>query len=344
MKIADSDCPPARGFVGPLETIDSYPCGPVNLRVAAERQEWRVQAASMLGSYPIEAGESGPVTTIYLRSSEGPTTMTAGKFLRTRNIHVDRTRTGIVATCHSGVWAQSNAALDCWTVSIPPRPPYCAQESFDANVLDLLELVLTTAWRQAGWIPLHAAAVAKGDRCAILAAPSFGGKTTLTVAMLNLGWDTLGDDGLLLRMPGGEHAELRALHDHMNLDPRTRKWFPEVGDLSRMAPYSIWTPKRRIRIESVWKGRLRVEAHPTHLVQVFRCPDHRRTRTEPLSRSQVLAALLAQTVVPGDRTVAAQILSVVAPLSSRLHGLRLELGEDAYGEPQTRRLLERMLE
>lgn len=341
MIVQSSNLPRSRGRVS---QTDTFHCGPVVIHVIAETNEWRELAASMLDTYAVYAGIKPQATTIHIRVSDSPLPTAAGTFLRTRNVHVDKTDAGIVATCRSGTSASSNAALDDWYVDVPVRAVDDHRRAMVADMLDLYELVLTTAWRRAGWIPMHAAAVAKADLCAILAAPSRGGKTTLTVAMLSYGWSTLGDDGLLVRRVGEDRGEVWSLHDRMNLDPQTQKWFPEVGNLSQFPPYSIWSDKRRVEVETIWQGRVCSRAQPTHLVQIERYPDHRMTRTQPLGQSQVLSVLLSQTVIPQDRTEAKQILSVLASLARQVRGVRLELGEDAYSHSETRHILERMLE
>lgn len=324
--------------------MDIFHCGPVILNIIAETNEWRDLAASMLGTYAVYKSIEPQATSIRVRVSDRPLPMGVGTFLRTRNVHVDRSTAGIVATCRSGTCACSNVALDCWDIDVPARAAESDQQAIIADVLDLLELVLTTAWRRAGWIPMHAGAVAKANRCAILAAPSRGGKTTLTVAMLCHGWSTLGDDSLLVRRLGDGQGQVWSLQDRMNLDPRTQKWFPEVGNLSQLPPYSIWSDKRRVAVESIWQGQMGIHAEATHLVQIQRCPDRRMTCTYPLGQSEILSVLLSQTVIPQDRTEAKPILSVLAALARQLRGFRLELGEDAYSLPETGDILERMLE
>jgi hypothetical protein len=323
---------------------NTYHCGPVALQVIAQTEALRNRAAALLELYTIDWDEQHEPTRVYLQESDQHAEMSAGHFLRARNIHVDKSDGGLYATCRSGASGHWKAALQSWNLYIPSCPRHPAGELADDNLEDLLELVLTTSWRQRGWIPLHAGAVAREHRCAILTAPSRGGKTTLTLAMLHLGWKTLGDDKLLLRLRTDGTAELQPLQRLFNIDPRTRQWFPEVGDLSGLPPDSAWTPKRRVPIESIWQERVLTHAEPTHLVRIERVVENRTALAQPLNSVELLAALLRQTVVPSDRVAAKQVLSVLAPVAGRLRGLRLELSDGAYGDPQTLNLLGRMLE
>ncbi len=114
------------------------------------------------------------------------------------------------------------------------------------------------------------------------------------------------------------------------MDPQTRKWFPEVGDLSTLPLDSAWTPKRRVPIETIWRERMLPHAAPTHLVQIQRSTERQPTRIHPLNSTEIVSTLLHQTVVPVDRTAARQVISTIAALANKVQGLRLELGQDAY--------------
>ncbi len=329
---------------------DLFRCGPVTLRLTAASPAIFAQTAAELSLYASQesdgAGqdEAGLLVEVHVRASYDDAALGAGAFLRCRAMHVDKTTTGLVATCRSGASGLYDAARQRWQLLIPARRlEQGLDSSDDINLEDLIELVLTTAWRQAGWIPLHAGAAVHDGRCAILTAASRGGKTTLTAALLHLGWQTLGDDKLLLRLQTDGRPELRSLQQHFNIDPQTRQWFPEVGDLSQLPLDSIWTPKRRADIDNIWPGSLLARATPTHLVQIRRHPDPRPAQVRALGSTQVLSALLHQTVVPADPAIARAILAAIVPAARQLQGLQLELGEGAYSDRHTLGLLEQML-
>src|SRR5581483_7687008 len=198
-----------------------YPCGPLSIQLISDNTEWHARAADVLRLYT-HWQTSHPSLTIHIHTTEHTAPMLTGNFLRCVGLHVDKTALGLEATCRSGASAHFNASLYRWDIYMPQRfldratvPP-----DIDDNLEDLLELVLTTAWRQFGWIPLHAGAVVQDARCAIITAPSRGGKTTFTVAMLHRGWKTLGDDKLLLKLTADHCAELYSLQSIFNLDPQ----------------------------------------------------------------------------------------------------------------------------
>ncbi|MBI3785910.1 MAG: hypothetical protein HY270_21160 [Deltaproteobacteria bacterium] len=321
-------------------------CGPVVIDLTADSALLCERAVTELEQF--ESRWAGPCAAVrvHLQVATEPAAMLAGKFLYCREMRVDKTAGGFAATCVSGAAGFYDASRHQWTLDFPIAPKTsraCEANVDDEHVEDLLELVLTTAWRESGWVPLHAGAVARNGCCAILAAPSRGGKSTLTAALLHRGWRTLGDDKILIRMQSGGAPELRGLTTQFNLDPRTSRWFREVGDLESQQPLSRWTAKRRVAAERIWGDCFVAQARPTHIVEIRRDRDPGLTRATPLSATEVLSVLLHQTVVPADAAIAKGILAVLAPSARQLNGVRLEIGEDAYSNPKTFETIEAML-
>src|SRR5438270_6428311 len=134
---------------------------------------------------------------------ETGTTRCTGNYLTCARSVIDRSGTTFTACALSGIAATGETAgvRDEWRISVPPELRFTEAESGDIE--DILLLALTIACRASGWEPLHAAAAAKGDRCILLCAPSGGGKSSLTAALVRSGWRALGDDKLLLRSNDG---------------------------------------------------------------------------------------------------------------------------------------------
>ncbi|MDX2170104.1 MAG: hypothetical protein SF182_23740 [Deltaproteobacteria bacterium] len=309
-------------------TLDVVPCGPVALAVSAATPALRRRGLEELEQFTADWPAGDPPLRVHLQPASAPATLVAGSFLRCSAMHVDQTAAGLFATCRSGAAGVFDAAQRRWDLRIVNTPRAPGSED---HVEDLLELVLTTAWRAAGWIPLHAGSVVGERRCALLVAPAKGGKSTLTTALVQRGWRTLGDDKALLAVDADGAPEVRGLTRQFNLDPRTRDWFPEVGDLERLPRLSPWNAKRSVSIDAVWRDCFASRAVPTHLVAIQR--GRGPTRVAPLGARQVLTALLRQTVVPGDAATAQQILATLSAATRRLRGVRLELGDDAYADP-----------
>jgi hypothetical protein len=277
---------------------------------------------------------------VAIRIVEGPSAgiPAAGTFLKCARIDVDLDESGLHATTIGGARSRMvrSGATERWELEIPPA--LIAQRNLE-DVEELVILALTAGWRSAGWVPVHAAAVTDGERCAILCAPSGGGKSTLTAAFVRRGWRAIGDDKLLLRVVDGG-SQIAALQRTFNLHPRTSAWFPEVGDLERLPHYSTWTDKRKVKIESIWSSPAADVASPTHLLRVRRDPSSGPVRFTPLSSGDTLSTLLHQVAVPTHRATANAILAAAAPTARRMRGIDVIVGEDAYERPDAIEALE----
>jgi len=317
-----------------------FHCGPLEISLNAPPGALGEKFIQAFELYDVAWDPPHPAVKIGVVYSGAPAPTLAGTFLECARMKVDADPAGLRAACPSGVAASYDEAQGAWLITVPAQ--------FDArarpeDIEDLIGLVLTTGWRRAGWVPMHAAAVVNGSRCVFLCAPSGGGKTSLTAALIRRQWRTLGDDKVLLRIGSGQTVELAALMRHFNLHPKTQEWFAEVGDLERLPLYSAWTEKRKVYIDDVWKGRAASRARPTHLVSLARRERGSGVRIASLPRAEVLSTLLRQTVIPRDRKIAGEILAAIGATARRLEGLHVEIGEDAYRDPDSLDALERAL-
>lgn len=321
--------------------VDVFLGGPLALSLNAASGALRDKFVETLALYDVKWKSPHHPIKIEVVPGDAPAAMVGGTFLECARMKVDAAPPGLRAICPSGVAARYDEARGEWLVSVPPR--------FDAgarpeDIEDLISLILTTGWRRAGWVPMHAGAVVNGARCVFLCAPSGGGKTSLAVALIRRQWQTLGDDKLLLRIGARRLPEIAALMHHANLHPKAREWFPEVGDLERLPPYSAWTPKRRVDIRDIWRGKTVSRGCPTHLLSIARREAGSGVRIAALSRADVLSTLLRQTVIPRERTIAAAVLSTIGATARRLEGLHVEIAEDAYRDPDCLEPLEHALQ
>ena len=325
---------------------DRYTCGPLEIVVAAENETLRRKIADTLDLYNVEW--TGPLTRWQIEIGESDSTIPLGpgEYLQCARMHVELKGNELLATCPSGAHARCDRRTRRWTIVVPraSNDPWVL-----TDIESLLSLVLTEGWREETWIPLHAGAVVINDTCALICAESGGGKTSLTAALVRRGWQTLGDDKLLLRVSDDGTPELRGLVHTFNLHPRTRNWFPEVGDLERLPTYSDWTEKRKVHPESIWSGSTTTKATPSvmfHLVgrsgtrgaihrnggasvdPVF--PPNRFLSVGQMAPASVLSVLLHQTVIPSHAPTARGILATVARTAAKLTGFQVDIAEDAY--------------
>jgi len=318
----------------------SFRCGPLAIIVRAQDQALHDKVADTLNLYDVAWPPPATAVHIDVRETDRRAGTLAGTYLECARMRVDATPAGLSATCRSGAHGAFSAKRQRWTITVPLSN---GEGGVPEDVEDLVGLVLTTSWRRAGWVPMHAGAVSRGSCCAMLAAPSGGGKTTLITALIRRGWQALGDDKLLLKIGPGGQPQIRALLHNFNLHPKAREWFPEVGNLERLPPYSAWTEKRKVRIADIWPGRTSREGIPTHLVRIDRTADGRGIRVSAMEQGQVLSTLLRQTVMPNERRTVEQIIATVAGTAKGLRGVRVEVAADAYRDPACLEQLEAAL-
>jgi hypothetical protein len=305
-------------------------CGPLSIAVRASDDELLRVARSYLELFgPRWNGAQRHIDVQLTRASVAA--LASATYLSCGRMRVDRrgdhylaaTRCGFVA-----LGACSDGRGDRWIVAVPPQTIFDEPEI--GEIEDIFSLICTLAWRAEGWIAVHAGAVVKGAACALLCAASGGGKSTLTAALVQNGWKTLGDDKLLLR---SEHRVpvLASMLQTFNLDPATRRWL-DVGDIESLPRYSAWTQKRRIHVNTIGENRAVPRATPTHLFVLRRTRHIDGVRATRMQSRDVLPALLRQIVIPSDRQAASEILETAICCARSLRGLYLEIGDDAYAK------------
>jgi hypothetical protein len=251
-----------------------------------------------------------------------------GSYLEAARMLVDRTPSGMRATTEHG--AEMVGTFDDhgerWLMRVPAA---LADEQRWWEIEDLLSLVLTTGWRRAGWVPLHAAALTDGNRGVLVCATSGGGKTTFMMALARAGWKALGDDKLLLRT-GGAQPLIVAVKHMLNVDPRVDAWFPEVGDLRGRPAYSAWSPKRRVGLGELWPDSPAFAMRPTTIVNLERHQGPGALTATAMDPAATIGTLLRQTVIPLDPEEARWITSELVACARHATGVRLVVGDDAY--------------
>jgi hypothetical protein len=296
-------------------------------------------AAKPLREYDVKWDEPHLPIQVTILEARTRSPVLQGNYLTCARMNVDVGPTGLSAVSQTGSSCISSPGLDQWLLSVVAEGP---RVDIATDIEDFIGLVLSTGWLRAGWIPTHAGAVASGSCCAVLCAPTMAGKSTLVAAMARRQWRVLGDDKLLLRV-GEAGPELAALAYGMNLDPATRKWFPEVGDLYALPRQSFYSEKRRVNLEDFWPKKGIRAGRPSHLLQIARGGQTAGIKVKRLEGIDVLSALLRQTVIPTNVEIANKVLSVMVETAKHLRGFGVEIGEDAYSDADCLAPLEKEL-
>jgi hypothetical protein len=312
-----------------------YWCGPLQINTFTDDPVLRDKVEETFNLYNVRWNNSDLTIDLELHRTNKRGVKLEGNFIETNRMWVDSTRSGLRVFFEAGGNGEYVSERNSWEVHITDP-----NNRGLVDIEDLAGLVLTTGWRKLKWVPMHAGAITAKDKCFILCAESGGGKSTLTAAMLHLSWKSLGDDKLLLRIGNQGQPELTALMHNFNLHPQTSLWFPELGDMEKLPEYSVWTPKRRVSIESIWPGQSQNHAVPTHIIQIMRNDRLDGFHLENKERIETLPLLLHQTVIPKEHKTASNILSTLAGVSSQLYALTLEVGNDVYSDQTKLKALE----
>ena len=306
---------------GPLRIAFDAPQGPLRDLIAATLSLYDVPWSNV------------PIRHVELVCAVGGTRVAGalGSYLVCARMLVDMTHDGLLATtAHGGVIRATFAeGGERWSMRVSEE---IMSGGIWPEVEDMLSLVLTTGWRRAGWVPLHAGGLTDGHRGLLVCAGSGGGKTTFTLAMARRGWRALGDDKLLLEM-NGRPQYVAAIKHMFNVDPAVRRWFPEVGDLRALSEYSAWTPKRRVSLRSFWPLAPATEMSATHLLTLERRPGEHGIGVSVMTTADSISTLLHQSVIPRDPRIAGPIARTLATLAQRISAMRVTVGDDAYSDP-----------
>lgn len=315
-----------------------FRCGPLQVTISTHLEVLRKKAWDTLVLFNVTWPEVRSRVQVTIFSEWRNSSVVSGNYLQTARMLVDQLPSGLEAACDSGSMAIYDEVEKSWQLFIPEPD---GRELLD--LVNLLDLIITTGWRELGWVPMHAGGAIYGDNCAILCAPSGGGKSTLTTALLSRGWGTLGDDKLLLTVDSGGVPSISSLLLNFNLHPYTEQWFPEVGDLQRFPAYSEWTPKRRVDVTTIWPQTSRLQARPTDLVLLRRRSEYTGFGLKPIDEKDLLPLLLQQTVIPRHSEQGRHIFNTIAKTTSQMRGWTLEIGEHAYDHADQLKILEEAL-
>jgi len=325
-------------------------CGPLRVDVRGESGPLLDLIYKTLDLYDVP-WQIGPLKEVALDVAitpfAGPTA--SGTFIEAARMHVDPAPDGLRATTDGGTVLVGcfTPESERWSMSVDPA---VVESGSWFDVEDLLTLVLTTGWRRAGWVPLHAGGLVppSGEGGVLVCATSGGGKTTFTVAMARRGWRSLGDDKLLLRAaPDTSTVDaeplVASIKQMLNISPSAAAWFPELAGIADEPRYSASVDKRRVSLGRLWPHAPIFSMRPTHLVVVARRTGGGSLDITPMTRAESISALLHQTVIPRDPAVARPITAAVAGLAEGLTALRIETYEDTYGMPDSLDAAERAL-
>lgn len=317
-----------------------FHCGPVVMELTTPDDRWMGRLESELAQF--DAVWEGLAVQLHLLLVEERREVVAvkGDYLRCERYGVDRVGELLVGASRAGVRFEFDCVSRRAVVWAPEGPE---NEDVREELEQFVLLMLVWGWRRMRWTPMHVGSVAKGNCCALICAASGGGKSTFTASLIRRGWETLGDDKVLAAHGTDERVMLRGLSRSMNLDPAVGRWFAEANRLGELAKYSRWNEKRKVAIESLWPGRVRKEAVPTHLLKLVRLAERSGIRMERMESGETVETLARQVAMPSDREAVKLVMGTIAGMGAQVRGLRVFVGSDVYEQADRLKVVEEAL-
>lgn len=224
---------------------------------------------------------------------------------------------------------REGSPIDC---EIAPRE----RDPLPGSAAAMLQIALTIALRTRRLYHLHAAALVHPSGAAVLVVGSSGaGKTTTTLALLESGYDYLGDDTLFLRAsPRG--VDLVAFPREFHLGPATLDAFPRLaplagapsgrGDKRPVDPRRAYPEKHRAFLEITGAPLLALFPSVTTAAT---------TGLAPIPRADAFGHLLASSAALVIEGVAGrdENLALLSALLGPARCFELSLGRDVLSGP-----------
>ena len=194
------------------------------------------------------------------------------------------------------------------------------ESAFAWFVVEALALLLVT-WSHR--VPVHAAAVTKGDRAIAFLGRSGAGKSTLTYACLQRGFGVLSEDAIYVGTESdyriwGNAAKVHLMPDASNLFPELRGREPRLRADGR--------PKIAVSIADIDKNAIVHQVRSVTVCLIEPNHVHEGSSLEPVTREEVREVILS-TLEPGFDIQGERVQVALDRLLSR-DAYRLSVGHD----------------
>jgi hypothetical protein len=211
------------------------------------------------------------------------------------------------------------------------------REAVPGSTEVMLQIALTLALREHRLFHLHAAALVHPAGAGVFVVGGSGaGKTTTTLALLEAGYDYLGDDCLFLRRDAEGRAEALAFPRAFHLGPATLGAFPRIAPLA--GPPGGRGDKRPVDPRRAYPGRERASlaARQGATLAIFpTIGDAEVTGIAPLAKAEAFGHLLASSAALVIDGIAGreENLGLLRDLGDAAICREIRLGRDALRDP-----------
>jgi hypothetical protein len=214
------------------------------------------------------------------------------------------------------------------------------KEGLALFVDSLLCLALFEALRHHDLFYLHAGAVRGPDGCGYLISGNAGsGKTSLTLSLIQAGFQFLSDDTVFLRPAGETEVEALGVARDFHVARDLVREAPSLGRLDSLPEYNHYSGKLRLRPDE-WFAGARIDRIFNPDVILFSKVGAAATELVPMNPMEALTSLLPQSVsVMFDPRLAGRHLETLRRVVDRARAFRARLGAEMKGDPRRAREL-----
>lgn len=178
--------------------------------------------------------------------------------------------------------------------------------------------------KRRGLYSLHASALSVDGNGVLFPGTSGSGKSTMSIGLMQQGFDFLGDDTVFLAQ-GDIGLEVLAFPDVIDYTDRTAELFPELSR-GESTPRNPLTHKRQVRAEDVFNVGFTPKCRPCLLV-FPRVSGNSRSVIRPMDKDDALEEQ-APNVLLTEASSSQKHLDVLAELVNSTETYRLETGTD----------------
>ncbi len=190
--------------------------------------------------------------------------------------------------------------------------------------------ILAEMLKQLHLFNIHTAAVSHNGAGIMFPAQAKSGKSTITVTMLQAGFDFLSDDICFVKKDSSRLV-LLGFPEPIKIWDEFIQLFPELAFLQDQQGCSHF--KKSFSVEQVFPNSIQLQATPEFLIlpQIIDSPS---SQLQPVSKTEALVELVPQSLMVANKNIVKHHLEILTQLVDTCNCFRLKAGRDILSIPQ----------
>jgi len=222
----------------------------------------------------------------------------------------------------------AQADLDRLTVLCDISPSYTHNQWFIFH--QVFFPILAETLKHLHIFNIHTAALANGEQGILFPAQARSGKSTLSIKLLEAGFNFLSDDICFLTRDSNG-LRLLGFPEPIQIWEETRRFFPNLN-LKLHPEGDCPNLKKSLRADELFPEAIRTWARPRFLV-IPQIIAGESSHLDPLAKTEALQKLIPQSLMVANRNIVGQHLKILTDLVSACDCYRLQMGSDIEQVP-----------